>query len=197
MASWSISRGRFWGLHVSVVPEDVALRSLKITIDGYFPIFQRILERIERLGNIPGSEKLDEEAWKWGQAAWRHLVFPILIFPGMAILPLLAVYPLAKLSLRSDVLAAARQLESLWPEVQASWPVSVSLSRPLSPTVVYSLALVLGVGAAAGCFWLAGLETTGESWRTALYVAGGILGFASLVVLIALIMTILGFEVER
>lgn len=173
---------------MKVVPHGVAFKALKVTIHGYFPIFNDNLERIEgpveALRNRPG------------QFLWDHIIFMPMLILCVALLPLMAVYRLATLSLHSDVLVAGQQLETLWPEVQASWPAAVPLSRSLSLPVVYSLALALGSGATAGCFWLAGLETTGENWRIALYASGGILALVSFGMLIALIMTILGFEVE-
>lgn len=54
----------------------------------------------------------------------------------------------------------------------------------------------LGTGATIGCFSLTGLASISDKWRTVLQVTGGILGLISFGVLIALIMTILGFEVD-
>lgn len=187
MASWQISRGRFWGLNVSVQPEDLALKTLKVTIDGYFPVVQGPAEKLERLFNLPGQNLL-------GRFVWGHLVVPLLIFPLLLLLPLLAVYRLGKLWLRADVIAADRTLDSMWPEIQASWQVVVSMSRPMSRILIYFLATTGGSAAMWGCFWAAGVESTSEDWRVALYVVGGLLALVSLVMLIALVMTVLGFE---
>lgn len=183
MASWTISRGRFWGLHVRVVPQDSRLRTLRVTIEGYFPVIQSRVERIERWSNLPG------------RSLWAYFLMPILVILVMALLPLMAVYRLSKLWLREDVLAAALQLDSLWPEVQASWQGVIPLTRPLSPSLTYSIAVAAGTAATTGCFWLAGLASTGEAWRIVLYVTGSILGLVSFAVLIFLIMTMLGLEV--
>lgn len=183
MASWTISRGRFWGLHVRVVPQDSRLRTLRVTIEGYFPVIQSRVERIERWSNLPG------------RSLWAYFLMPILVILVMALLPLMAVYRLSKLWLREDVVAAALQLDSLWPEVQASWQGVIPLTRPLSPSLTYSIAVVAGTASTAGCFWLAGLASTGEAGRIVLYVTGSILGLVSFAVLIFLIMTMLGLEV--
>lgn len=183
MASWTISRGRFWGLHVRVVPQDSRLRTLRVTIEGYFPVIQSRVERIERWSNLPG------------RSLWAYFLMPILVILVMALLPLMAVYRLSKLWLREDVLAAALQLDSLWPEVQACWQGVIPLTRPLSPSLTYSIAVAAGTAATAGCFWLAGLASTGEAWRIVLYATGSILGLVSFAVLIFLIMTMLGLEV--
>jgi hypothetical protein len=108
MAAWDIQRGPFWGLHVRAMPQDVALRTLKITIEGYFPAIQRPAERLEGLFNFPG------------QALLAHFILPLLVVPVMALLPFMALHRLAKLRFRQDVHAVGRQLDSLWPEVQAS-----------------------------------------------------------------------------
>ena len=187
MASLQISRGRFWGLYVRVQPEDEALKSLKVTIDGYFPIVERFVETLERLFNLPGQNLL-------GRIVRGHLVLPLLIIPLMFLLPFLALYRLAKLRMRADILAADRILDSMWPEIQASWPVVVRMSRPISPSLIYFFATAGGSGVTFACFWAAGLSSTSESWRVGLYVVGGILALVSVVMLIALVMTVLGFE---
>jgi hypothetical protein len=58
------------------------------------------------------------------------------------------------------------------------------------------IALVVAGGATAGCWWLTNLPNIGATSKTALYVAVGILGLVSLGLLVGLIMTMLGFEIE-
>lgn len=109
-------------------------------------------------------------------------------------LPFLAAYRLVLLLLRADVLAAAHQLDLMWPQMQALRAGSVPLLRQRSPIVAYSLSVTAATGAMVACFRLAGSSGIGEGWSTALYVAGAILTLLSLVLFIALILTSLGFE---
>jgi len=184
MASLRISRGRFWGLHLRVIPQDISLRTLKITIEAYFPAIERPVAWVERFFNLPG------------QALWVHFLMPILILLAMALLPLMALYQLAKLWLREDVLAATRQLEFIWPEIESFSPGAVALTRRISPSFTFFFAFAVGIAASARCFWLTGLVSTSDTWRIILQVAGSILGLISFGVLIALIMTMLGHEVD-
>jgi hypothetical protein len=189
--AWNITRGRFWGLLVRVVSKDAALTWVDVTIEGYFPAVRRIVEPMQHL-----NRRWDNLS---GLPRWlmSHFLVPLLLIPVMALLPFLALYRLATLSLTSDILAATRQLDSLWPEFQAFCPGAASLSRPRSRVLTYSLAVMGLVLAAVGCFWWTGLAGIDENWKTALYVAGVILALVSVGFLVALIMTLLGFEMER
>ncbi len=187
-ASWHYTRGRFWGLHAAVLGEDADLKSLKVSIYGYYPVCERILEagveRIERLEDLPGH------------FVWHYLLFPLFILFAVPILLLLVVRAIAKLALRSDVLQAAQRLEGIWQEMQGHSPATISLSRLTPRSMVYFLAFVLGCAVMALCFWLAGLGITGNNLTIALYVVGIFAALLSLVILIAWVMTILGFEAE-
>jgi hypothetical protein len=184
MATLRISRGRFWGLCVRVVPRDISLRTLDITIEAYFPAVQSPVEWAQRVFNLPG------------QALWVHVVMPILVVLVLVMLPLIVVHQLAKLWLRGNVLAASRQLELIWPEIQSLSPGMVKLTRRIWPSFTLFVALAVGTGATVACFWLTGLASISDTWRLILQVAGSILGLISFGILIALIMTMLGFEAE-
>jgi hypothetical protein len=184
MASLRISRGRFWGLHVRVVPQDILLRSLKITIDPYFPAVQKPVESVKRFFNQPV------------RAPWFHLLSPVLVGIAVALVPLIVAHQLAKLWVRGNARAAARQLETIWPEIQALSPAGVALKGQSSSSFNLLMLSALGTGSTVGCFWLTGLVSISDTWRTVLQVAGSILGLISFGVLIALIMAILGFEAD-
>jgi hypothetical protein len=169
MATLRISRGRFWGLCVRVAPRDAV---------------QGPVEWAQHVFNLPG------------QALWVHVVMPILVLLVLVILPLIVVHQLAKLWLRGNVLAAARQLELIWPEIQSLSPVMVKLTRRIWPSFTLFIALAVGTGATVGCFWVTGLASISDTWRLILQVAGSILGLISFGILIAFVMTMLGFEAE-
>jgi hypothetical protein len=71
---------------------------------------------------------------------------------------------------------------------------SVRPGRAVIP-ILHSV-YVLGTGATIGCFWLTGLVSISDKWRTVFQVAGGILGLISFGVLIGWIMSMLGLEME-
>jgi hypothetical protein len=190
MASLSISRGPFWGLHVRVAPRDISLRRIKITIEPYFPAIQNPVESLNRFFNRPARAQ-------WLHPLLAHLLLPILVVIAVALLPLIAAYQVAKLCLRGNARAAARQLDIIWPEMQSFSPARLALQGQSSPSFTLLMLSVLGTGATAGCFWLTGLVSISDKWRTVLQVAGGILGLISFGVVIAWIMAMLGFEVDR
>jgi hypothetical protein len=189
MASLRISRGPFWGLHVRVVPQDISLRRLKVTIDPYFPAIQNPVESLNRFFN-------QQARAQWLHPLLAHLLLPILVLIAVALLPLIAAHQLAKLWLRGNARAAVRRLDTIWPEMQSFSPAWVALKGQSSPSFNLMMLSALGSGATIGCFWLTGLVSINDKWRTVLQVAGGILGLISFGVLIAWIMAILGFEVN-
>ena len=188
LISWNVSRGRLWGLHFSVSARGRAFRIVKISITGQFPIFHRIAEKTwgwnNRIEQLPA------------RIIWTHL----LIGPGVLIcitlLPLIIAYRVATLFLYSSVSNAGRDLEAIWPGVQTRCPVLVPLSRALPLPVAYTLASALGIAATVGCFWLANTKPPESGLHLALYIVGGILALFSFGVVIALIMSLLGFDVE-
>jgi hypothetical protein len=189
MASLRISRGPFWGLHVRVVPQDISLRRLKVTIDPYFPAIKNPVESLNRFFNQPSRAQ-------WLHPVLAHLLLPILVIIAIALLPLMAAHQLAKLWLRGNARAAARQLDSIWPQMQSFSPARFALEGQSSPSFTLFMLAVLGTGATIGCFWLTGLVSISDKWRIVFQVAGGILGLISFGVLIGWIMSILGFEME-
>jgi hypothetical protein len=173
MASLRISRGPFWGLQVRIVPQDISLRRLKVTIDPYFPAIQNPVESLNRFFNQPAGVQ-------WLHPVLAHLLLPILVVIAIALLPLMA----------------AHQLDSIWPPMQSFSPVRFALEGQSSPSFTLFMLAVIGTGVTIGCFWLTGLVSISDRWRTILQVAGSILGLISFGVLIGWIMSMLGFEME-
>jgi hypothetical protein len=183
-ASFRVSRGRFWGLQVRVLSRGSPPESAMVAIDTYYPCWKNFMSPIRRLEDLLN-----------GMPFLGHLAF-LLILPLMVLLPFIALFRLAVLWPRPHAGLAGRQLENAWAEVKDSCPGEVSLARLVPIPVVYFLALILAVAATAGCFWWAGLGSIGESWSIAMDVAGSIFGLLSFSLLVALIMTLLGLDVQ-
>ncbi len=189
MASLRISRGPFWGLHLRVVPRDIRLRRLKVTIEPYFPAIQNPVESLNRFFNQSARTQ-------WLHPLLAHLLLPILILIVVALLPLIVAHRLAKLWLRGNARVAAHQLDSIWPEMQSFSPARLVLQGQSSPSFTLLMLSALCTGATIGCFWLTGLVSISDKWRTVFQVAGGILGLITFSVLIAWIMAMVGFEID-
>lgn len=123
MASLRIFRGSFWGLHLRIDPQDKSLRRPKVTIDPYFSAIQNPVESLNRFFNQPARAQ-------WLHPISAHLLLPILVVIAVALLTLLAVHQLAKLWLRGNARAAARQLDMIWPEMQSFSPARFALQGP-------------------------------------------------------------------
>jgi hypothetical protein len=184
-ATWHISRGRFWGLWVTLMTSTSGDR-LDVSITPYFPLVRRYSSHVERWDrdyvHLPGPLRF----------LAHHIVFAPSVLLVIAILPVMVVYRLALLPLIPSVRVAQRQLAAVWPGIQASSPGLTDLPRPRSPVKPFLLTAPVAAAITVACFRFAAADT---AWRTILYVAGGIGVVVSLVLVIALALTLLGFEV--
>ena len=182
-----ISRGNFWGLAVTLVSKDAALKVWDLQVEPCFPVVHRFTEPILRsFGRSPTA------SW-FSSQIFAHLV----LVPMLALLPFLVVYRLALLILGSDARGAAGQFDLLWPEMQASWGGPIPQLRKRSPGLIYGLAFLATAAAATGCIWLAETSKCGVTLTTALYFVGFILVLLSLILLIGSALIALGFEIGR
>jgi len=185
-----ISRGKFWGLQVSLGAKDAALKVWDWKFEGYFPAFDKIMQPIERVtGRMQGSFP--------ARFVSAHFLAPLLLIPVMVCLPFLALYRLGLLVLRSDVLAGVHRLDLLWPSMQAAWPGTAPALRRRFPILAYFLSALAAGALSFVCFKLADAAGIRENWSTAFFVAGFLLALLSTALLIAFIMASLGFEVKN
>ena len=185
-----ITRGRWWGLEISLRSHDSAGKRWDWNCSGFFPAVRRITVPLGRFVNWGPGTRL-------GNTLWAHLVVPLYLVPGMAALPFLFLYRVAALALEKDVLAAAHRLDLLWPSLEANWPGARPALEKHTPA--FNLLLVCVAAGAASALCVRAMDRPGISDNTssALLIAAIFLGLASLVALIGLILSALGFEVRR
>ena len=182
---WSISRGSLWGLWVTL---RFSTSWLDVSIRPYFPIVNRYSSPFERWQRDYANLKLPV------RFVADHVVFPLSLPLVILILPLMVVYRLALLSLMPSARMAYAQLAAVWPGIQASHSGLKNLPQPRSQVTPFLLAAPVAVAITVVCFRFAAADTAGS---TILYVAGVIGVVISLVLVIALVLTLLGFEVTR
>jgi len=187
--AWQIVRGFFFGLNVMLVPQKCDWSVFELRFDAFFPLFKTLTRPLERF-----FKPIDDLS-HLPKAAFWHTFGGILIALMLPLLPFYVLYRLALLTRRPDALVAAREADALWPALQATWGSAVTIARPRSLLLVYTLALAATTAATFGSFWLAALPRM-EPWGIALSIAGGILVLVSVVLLIAWVLTALGLDVH-
>lgn len=186
-AVWSVTRGRSWGLWLSVLPEEKSLARVRVTVDTFLPLFTGLFRRIERIDSSLGTVRKVPLV--------DHLLVPLLLPFAIVLLPVIAGIRVASLFYRTQGRIGAEQVETAWSEMEGRWRGEIRIKRLLPQSLAYSLALLLTAGGTDICFRVADFETISDNWKTVLYVFGGILILVSLGLLIALVMTLLGLKV--
>jgi hypothetical protein len=188
---WTITRGGFWGLRVSVLPQDAAFDSLQVTITPHFPLVEQKMERVGRfLGGSNGTPGILG-------LVLSHFLFGLLVLAVVALLPFFVAYRISLVRLRADVRTAAQRLDSMGPSLQVFRGGTIRLRSQRSPAATYFYYLAASSAATVVLFGLMDMPGIGNGWSTALLVLSIVLGVLSGVLLIAAILTSLGFEVRK